>query len=97
MQRRILHALKEMDDGRFNKVANVVGNTMSYHPHGDASIGDAMIQLGQKNLLIETQGNWGNIHTGDKAAAPRYIEGPPLQVCPRDSLQPEDDRMGALL
>src|SRR5690606_9198340 len=75
VQRRIMHSLKEMDDGRFNKVANVIGNTMKYHPHGDASIGDAMVQLGQKNLLIETQGNWGDPVTGDSAAAPRYIEG----------------------
>jgi len=75
VQRRILHSLKEMDDGRFNKAANVIGNTMKYHPHGDASIGDAMIQLGQKNLLIDCQGNWGDPVTGDAAAAPRYIEG----------------------
>ncbi|EOR95701.1 Topoisomerase IV subunit A [Arcticibacter svalbardensis MN12-7] len=75
VQRRILHSLKEMDDGRFNKAANVIGNTMKYHPHGDASIGDAMVQIGQKNLLIETQGNWGNPMTGDSSAAPRYIEG----------------------
>ncbi|WP_354577747.1 DNA gyrase/topoisomerase IV subunit A [Hymenobacter sp. UYP22] len=74
VQRRILHAMKEMDDGRFNKVANVIGQTMQYHPHGDASIGDAMVNLGQKDLLIETQGNWGDIRTGDGAAAPRYIE-----------------------
>ena len=74
VQRRILHSMKELDDGRFNKVANIVGNTMQYHPHGDASIGDALVQLGQKNLLVETQGNWGNILTGDGAAAPRYIE-----------------------
>jgi len=74
VQRRIMHALKEMDDGRYNKVANVVGQTMQYHPHGDASIGDAMVQIGQKDLLIDTQGNWGNILTGDSAAAPRYIE-----------------------
>ncbi len=74
VQRRILHSMKELDDGRFNKVANIVGNTMQYHPHGDASIGDALVQLGQKNLLVETQGNWGNILTGDSAAAPRYIE-----------------------
>jgi len=74
VQRRILHALKEMDDGRFNKVANVIGATMQYHPHGDASIGDAIVTLGQKNLLIETQGNWGDVRTGDSAAAPRYIE-----------------------
>ncbi|HYH55682.1 MAG TPA: DNA gyrase/topoisomerase IV subunit A, partial [Anseongella sp.] len=74
VQRRIMHSLKEMDDGRFNKVANVIGNTMKYHPHGDASIGDAMVQIGQKNLLIDTQGNWGDPVTGDSAAAPRYIE-----------------------
>ncbi|MFI3294384.1 MAG: DNA gyrase/topoisomerase IV subunit A [Rikenellaceae bacterium] len=74
VQRRILHALKRMDDGRFNKVANVIGFTMQFHPHGDASIGDALVGLGQKNLLIETQGNWGNLLTGDSAAAPRYIE-----------------------
>ena len=74
VQRRIMHSLKEMDDGRFNKVANVIGHSMQYHPHGDAAIGEAMVNLGQKNLLIETQGNWGNILTGDSAAAPRYIE-----------------------
>lgn len=74
VQRRILHSLKELDDGRFNKVANVIGNTMKYHPHGDASIGEALVGLGQKDLLIDTQGNWGNILTGDSAAAPRYIE-----------------------
>lgn len=74
VQRRILHAMKQMDDGRYNKVANIIGQTMMYHPHGDASIGDALVQLGQKDLLIDTQGNWGNIHTGDGAAAPRYIE-----------------------
>lgn len=74
VQRRILHSMQTLDDGRFNKVANIVGNTMQYHPHGDASIGDALVQLGQKDLLIDTQGNWGNILTGDSAAAPRYIE-----------------------
>ena len=74
VQRRILHAMKEMDDGRYNKVANIIGQTMQYHPHGDASIGDALVQLGQKDLLIDTQGNWGNILTGDGSAAPRYIE-----------------------
>src|SRR6056297_3547910 len=74
VQRRIMHALKELDDGRYNKVANVVGHTMQYHPHGDASIADAMVQMGQKDLLIDTQGNWGNILTGDRAAASRYIE-----------------------
>ncbi|WP_337040357.1 DNA gyrase/topoisomerase IV subunit A [Emticicia sp. 17c] len=74
VQRRVLHALKEMDDGRFNKVANVIGSTMQFHPHGDASIGDAIVSMGQKNLLLDTQGNWGDIRTGDGAAAPRYIE-----------------------
>ena len=74
VQRRILHSMWELEDGRYNKVANVIGNTMKYHPHGDASIGDAMVQIGQKDLLIDTQGNWGNILTGDRAAAPRYIE-----------------------
>jgi topoisomerase-4 subunit A len=74
VQRRILHAMKEMDDGRYNKVANIIGQSMKYHPHGDASIGDALVQLGQKDLLIDMQGNWGNILTGDRAAAPRYIE-----------------------
>jgi len=74
VHRRILHAMKRLDDGRFNKVANVIGYTMQYHPHGDASIGDALVQLGQKDILVETQGNWGNIYTGDNAAAPRYIE-----------------------
>lgn len=74
VQRRILHSMKEMDDGRFNKVANIIGQTMQYHPHGDASIGDAIVNLGQKDLLIETQGNWGDVRTGDGAAAPRYIE-----------------------
>jgi topoisomerase IV subunit A len=75
VQRRILHAMKEMDDGRFNKVANIIGQTMQYHPHGDASIGDALVNMGQKDLLIDTQGNWGDIRTGDDAAASRYIEG----------------------
>jgi topoisomerase-4 subunit A len=75
VQRRILHAMKEMDDGRFNKVANVIGQTMQYHPHGDASIGDALVNMGQKELLIDTQGNWGDVRTGDDAAASRYIEG----------------------
>ena len=74
VQRRILHSMKELEDGRYNKVANIVGNTMKYHPHGDASIGDALVNLGQKDLLIDTQGNWGNVLTGDPAAAPRYIE-----------------------
>lgn len=75
VQRRIMHAMKEMDDGRYNKIANVIGQTMQYHPHGDASIGDAITNMGQKDLLIDTQGNWGDVRTGDSAAAPRYIEG----------------------
>ncbi len=74
VQRRILHALKEMDDGRYHKVANVIGQTMQYHPHGDAAIGDALVNLGQKELMIDPQGNWGNTLTGDSAAASRYIE-----------------------
>ena len=77
VQRRILHSMKRMDDGRFNKVANIIGHTMQFHPHGDAAIGDALVQLGQKELLIDMQGNWGNIYTGDNAAAPRYIEARP--------------------
>ena len=74
VQRRILHSMSDLDDGRYNKVANIIGHTMKYHPHGDMSIGDALVALGQKDLLIDTQGNWGNILTGDRAAAPRYIE-----------------------
>lgn len=74
VQRRIMHSMKDLDDGRYNKVANIVGHTMQYHPHGDASIADAMVQIGQKDILIDTQGNWGNILTGDSAAASRYIE-----------------------
>lgn len=74
VQRRILYSMKVMDDGRYNKVANIIGHTMQYHPHGDASIGDALVGLGQKDLLIDTQGNWGDYRTGDSAAAPRYIE-----------------------
>src|SRR6201996_4199599 len=74
---RAVPAIKEMDDGRFNKVANIIGQSMQYHPHGDASIGDALVNLGQKDLLIETQGNWGDVRTGDAAAAPRYIEARP--------------------
>ncbi len=77
VQRRILHAMKEMDDGRFNKVANIIGQAMQYHPHGDASIGDALVNMGQKDLMIDTQGNWGDVRTGDDAAAPRYIEARP--------------------
>src|ERR1700755_640730 len=74
VQRRILHSMNEIDDGRFNKVANIIGQAMQYHPHGDASIGDALVNLGQKDLLIDTQGNWGDVRTGDDAAAARYIE-----------------------
>ena len=74
VQRRILHAMKEMDDGRYNKVANIIGQSMQYHPHGDASIGDALVNMGQKDLMIDTQGNWGDVRTGDDAAAARYIE-----------------------
>ncbi len=74
VQRRIMHSMKRLDDGRYNKVANIIGHTMQFHPHGDASIGDALVQLGQKDLLVDCQGNWGNILTGDGAAAPRYIE-----------------------
>ena len=75
VQRRILYSLKEKDDGRFHKVANIIGHTMQYHPHGDAAIGDALVNLGQKDLLIDCQGNWGDVRTGDRAAAARYIEG----------------------
>ena len=74
VQRRILHSMKRLDDGRYNKVANIIGHTMQFHPHGDASIGDALVQIGQKDLLVDMQGNWGNILTGDRAAAARYIE-----------------------
>ncbi|MEG0188599.1 MAG: DNA gyrase subunit A, partial [Algoriella sp.] len=74
VQRRILHSMRELEDGRYNKVANIVGNTMKYHPHGDMAISDAMVQIGQKELLIDMQGNWGNTYTGDRAAASRYIE-----------------------
>lgn len=80
VQRRILHAMKEMDDGRYNKVANIIGSTMQYHPHGDASIGDAIVNMGQKDLLIDTQGNWGDVRTGDSAAASRYIEARPSKL-----------------
>ena len=91
VQRRILHAMKEMDDGRFNKVANIIGQTMQYHPHGDASIGDALVNMGQKDLLIETQGNWGDVRTGDDAAAPRYIEGTLKQICTGSCFQCKDN------
>ena len=89
VQRRILHAMKEMDDGRFNKVANIIGQTMQYHPHGDASIGDAIVNLGQKDLLIDTQGNWGDIRTGDSAAASRYIEARPSKFALEVAFNPK--------
>ena len=81
VQRRILHSMKRLDDGRYNKVANIVGHTMQFHPHGDASIGDALVQLGQKDLLIDCQGNWGNILTGDGAAAPPLYRSTSIQIC----------------
>ena len=74
VQRRLLYAMEVMDDGRFHKVANIIGQTMQYHPHGDASIGDALVNMGQKDLMVDCQGNWGDVRTGDSAAAPRYIE-----------------------
>lgn len=89
VQRRILHAMKEMDDGRFNKVANIIGQTMQYHPHGDASIGDALVNLGQKDLLVDTQGNWGDVRTGDEAAAPRYIEARPSKFALEVAFNPK--------
>jgi topoisomerase IV subunit A len=89
VQRRILHAMREMDDGRYNKVANIIGQTMKYHPHGDASIGDALVQLGQKELLIDTQGNWGNVLTGDSSAAPRYIEARPSKFALEVAFNPK--------
>lgn len=89
VQRRILHAMKEMDDGRFNKVANIIGQTMQYHPHGDASIGDALVNLGQKDLLIDTQGNWGDARTGDAAAASRYIEARPSKFALEVAFNPK--------
>ncbi|MBN1199876.1 MAG: DNA gyrase/topoisomerase IV subunit A, partial [Bacteroidales bacterium] len=95
VQRRILHAMKELDDGRYNKVANIIGHTMKYHPHGDASIGDALVQLGQKELLVDTQGNWGNIHTGDSAAAPRYIEARPSKFALEVVFNPKTTRWKA--
>jgi len=97
VQRRIMHSLWEKDDGRYNKVANVVGHCMQYHPHGDASIGDALVQLGQKELLIDTQGNWGNILTGDNAAAPRYIEARLSKLGSGDPFQPQGDGVGGEL
>ncbi len=95
VQRRILHAMKEMDDGRFNKVANVIGQTMQYHPHGDASISDAIVNLGQKDLLIETQGNWGDVRTGDDAAAARYIEARLSKFALEVAFNNKDHRMAA--
>ena len=87
VQRRILHSMKRMDDGRYNKVANIIGHTMQFHPHGDASIGDALVQLGQKDLLVDTQGNWGNLLTGDGSAAPRYIEARLVKICTGSCIQ----------
>lgn len=89
VQRRILHAMKEMDDGRYNKVANIIGQAMQYHPHGDASIGDALVNLGQKDLLIDTQGNWGDVRTGDDAAAARYIEARPSKFALEVAFNPK--------
>jgi topoisomerase-4 subunit A len=86
VQRRILHSMRRLDDGRYNKVANLIGHTMQFHPHGDASIGDALVQLGQKDLLIDTQGNWGNILTGDGSAAPPVHRGTVNQIRARGSL-----------
>ena len=97
VQRRILHSMKRMDDGRYNKVANIVGHTMQFHPHGDASIGDALVQLGQKDLLIDMQGNWGNILTGDRAAAPRYIEARLSKFALETVFKSEDNRMATFL
>ena len=97
VQRRILHSMQTLDDGRFNKVANIVGNTMQYHPHGDASIGDALVQLGQKELLIDTQGNWGNILTGDSAAAPRYIEARLSEFNLKTVFSPKNNGMDTIL
>ena len=93
VQRRIMHSLRELEDGRYNKVANAVGNTMKYHPHGDVSITDALVGLGQKELLIDTQGNWGNIITGDPAAAPRYIEARLSKFALEAVFNPEDDHL----
>ena len=90
VQRRIMHSLKEMDDGRFNKVANVIGNAMQYHPHGDAAIGEAIVNIGQKDLLIETQGNWGDVRTGDDAAAARRgLYGATVHLVAHAAAQPE--------
>jgi len=93
VQRRILHSMKRLDDGRYNKVANLIGHTMQFHPHGDASIGDALVQLGQKELLIDTQGNWGNILTGDSSAAPRYIEAHQVLFPVLSLITPAYDRL----
>ena len=95
VQRRILHAMKRVDDGRFNKVANIIGQTMQFHPHGDAAIGDALVQLGQKNLLIDCQGNWGN-HRRQGCSSPIY-RGALEQVCAGGALQPKDHRVDELL
>jgi len=92
VQRRILQSMKELDDGRYNKVANIIGNTMKLHPHGDASIGDALVQMGQKDLMVDCQGNWGNIFTGDSAAAPRYIEARLSKFALETSFNPKTTR-----
>ncbi len=97
VQRRILHSMKRMDDGRYNKVANIIGHTMQFHPHGDASIGDALVQLGQKDLLVDAQGNWGNLLTGDGAAAPRYIEARLSKFALEVVFNPQDNRMETIV
>ena len=97
VQRRILHAMKAVDDGRYNKVANIVGQTMQYHPHGDASIKDALVQLGQKDLLIDCQGNWGNILHRRRSRCGPLHRSPPVEIRPRRGFQQEDDRVDALL
>jgi topoisomerase-4 subunit A len=96
VQRRILHAMKEMDDGRFNKVANIIGQSMQYHPHGDASIGDALVNMGQKDIMVETQGNWGDVRTGDEAAAARYIEAR-CQICAGSGVQQQRPQLAVKL
>jgi len=89
VQRRILFSMKQMDDGRFNKVANIIGQTMQYHPHGDASIEDALVKIGQKDLLVDCQGNWGDVRTGDRAAAARYIEARPSKFALEVAFNPK--------
>ena len=96
VQRRILHAMKEMEDGRFNKVANIIGHTMQYHPHGDASIGDAMVNLGQNELMIDTQGNWGDM-LPEMMPRPQVHRSPPFKICTRSGFQLTNYRMADLL